>query len=104
MKDKNEQARLFMVGYQQGKDFIEAFRTNRIEPKDLKEQVPFLFLMRLQGPTPDFILGRVYESAKDNALKDVLTTSDGLTSDDLQAKLAGNKFIKQNCRFLRPLQ
>ena len=91
MNEGKEQERLFALGYQQGKAFIDALQKNRIELKDRNEQVPSGFLLLLQGPTPDFVLGRVFESAQENALKDVFTP-DSITSKDLQATLARSKF------------
>lgn len=103
MNEDKDQERLFALGYQQGKAFIDALQKNRIELKDRNEQVPSGFLLLLQGPTPDFVLGRVFESAQENALKDVITP-DGITSKDLQATLARSKFTKQNCSLLRAVR
>ena len=103
MNDPKEQHRLFTLGYQQGKAFIEAVRVNLIDQKDRSEQVPSGFIMLLQGPTPDFVLGRAFESAQENALKDVITP-DTVTSKDLQATLARSKFSKQNCGVLRSVR
>lgn len=95
MNEDKDQERLFALGYQQGKAFIDALQKNRIELKDRNEQVPSGFLLLLQGPTPDFVLGRVFESAQENALKDVITP-DSITSKDLQATLARSKFTKSS--------
>jgi hypothetical protein len=103
MNDPNEHDRLFSSGYLHGKAFVGAVRSNRIEPKDLNEQVPSGFLMLLQGPTPDFVLGRVFESAQENVLKDVITPA-SVTSKDLQATLARRKFRSQNCGVLRSVR
>lgn len=103
MNDNKEQDRLFSLGYQQGKAFIEAIQKNQVELKDRNEQVPTGFLLLLQGPTPDFVLGRAFESAQENALKDVITPT-SITSKDLQATLARSKFTKQNCSVLRAVR
>ena len=101
MKDTKEQERLFMLGYDQGKRFIEAAQGGKIDRQDIRGEVPIGLTMLLQGPTPDFMLGRVYESTQDAALKDVLRTNGNLNSDDVQALLARNKYTEQNCRLLR---
>ncbi len=103
MNEEKEQERLFSLGYQQGKAFIDALQKNRVELKDRNEQVPSGFLLLLQGPTPDFMLGRVFESAQENALKDVITPN-SIASRDFQATLARTKFTKQNCSLLRAVR
>jgi hypothetical protein len=100
MSDQAEQERLFTLGYEQGKVFIQAARSNRIDQKDINNDVPSGFLMLMQGPTPDFVLGRVFESAQENALKDVITPS-SVTNKELKVLLAQGKFSKQNCNVLR---
>ncbi len=55
--------------------------------------------MVAQGPSVDFILGRVYESAQDNALKDVITTETVL-SKELKQNLASRKYHSGNCELV----
>lgn len=95
----NEQERLFHFGYEQGKKFIDAVQAKRITPEDLDSIVPSGVLMLAQGPTPDFILGRVFESAQHNALKDVIT-SDSVLDKDLRQTLASRKYTAANCEIL----
>jgi hypothetical protein len=47
MKDQKEQERLFLLGYEQGKAFIEAAQTKKVERKDISEEVPI-------GACPEF--------------------------------------------------
>lgn len=101
MKDANEQERLFTLGHEQGKAFIEAVETQKVERKHIMEEVPIGLVLHLQGPTPDFMLGRIYESAQDEVLKDVLRTNGKLNSDEVQALIAQGKYNDQNCRILR---
>lgn len=101
MKDPKEQERLFLLGYEQGKKFIEAVQSKKVERKDISTEVPIGLVLLLQGPTPDFMLGRIYESAQDEALKDVLRTDGKLNADEIQAIIAQNKYTKQNCRLLK---
>jgi hypothetical protein len=101
MKDQAEQERLFNIGYESGKKFLEALQSKKIEHKHISEEVPIGFTLLIAGPSNDFVLGRVFENAQDDALKDVLKSNGKLNSDDLQATLAQAKYTKQNCRLIR---
>lgn len=99
LEKPKEQERLFLVGYDRGKEFIGALRAKKIKPEDLHSIAPSGFLMLAQGPTPDFILGRVFESAQENVLKDVITGASVLDKD-LQQSIASRKFTAANCEVL----
>ena len=99
--DTSESERLFLVGYNSGKQFLTALSANKIKEKDLKNQVPFLMLLLLQGPSHDFILGRIYSAAEKNALDDVFNTEGKYNPDEVQKSLAENKVRKNNCRLIR---
>lgn len=103
-KDQKEQERLFRLGYEQGKAFIEAAQAKKVDRKDISEEVPIGVTLLLQGPTPDFMLGRVYESAQEEALKGVFRTNEAFNTEEVQASLARSEFTKQNCRLLRAVR
>lgn len=95
--DKMKEAEnLFNLGYKNGLDFIDALKLNKIEEKDLSEEVPVVIKFLLSGPNADFILGRIYEVSVDNVYKNV----------DLNtvAEIQRNKFIKKytdsNCSLI----
>lgn len=97
---QKEQERLFLYGYEQGMTFISALQTKKIEQKDLSSESPWAMLLLLEGPNPDFMLGRIYASAQDSALKDVFKTGDHFNSDEEQRVIALNEFRKMNCQFI----
>jgi hypothetical protein len=99
MEKPKDQERLFLFGYDQGKKFLNAMQSGRITQKDLNSTAPSGFLMVAQGPSVDFILGRVFESAQDNALKEVITTETVL-SKDLKQGLASHKYTSGNCELI----
>lgn len=100
MKDSSEQERLFMYGYKEGLAFLTALQSKKIQRQDLSTEAPWLMLLLLQGPTPDFMLGRVFESAQDTALKNILKTGDKLNADEVRRMLAQGDYNKQNCRLI----
>ena len=99
-KDPKEQERLFKYGYAQGLKFIEAIQKNKVKKEDLSNDAPLMMLLLLQGPTPDFMLGRVFEGALDSALEDVYKTGDQFNSDEIQETIAKNKYWEQNCQLV----
>ncbi len=101
-KDTKEQERLFVYGYKEGKTFIAALQARKIDQRDLSSETPWLMGLLLEGPTPDFMLGRMYEAAQEAALKPVLKTANSLNPDDLRRTLAQNEYNKMNCRLIGP--
>lgn len=100
LKKPTEQERLFKFGYSQGKDFIAALQAGKIKREDLSSNAPVGVLFLLEGPTPDFMLGRIYESAQENALKDVYRVGDHFNADEEQELAASNKFASSNCQLI----
>src|ERR1700730_12311747 len=58
-----ESGRLYRLGYDQGQTFLDAFRAGKVD-EQVKGKLPIAVLFLLDGgPTVDFILGRIFESA-----------------------------------------
>lgn len=95
-----EQERLFLYGYEQGKKFISAVQAKKVDQKDLSSEAPLIMLLLLQGPNPDFMLGRVFESAQDSALKEIFKTGDHFNSNEEQKAIAKNNFWNLNCQLI----
>jgi hypothetical protein len=100
IKDSKEAERLFLFGYEQGKKFIRALKANKIEKNDVSNGVPIGVLLLLQGPSEDFMLGRIYENAQENALKEVLRTDGNFNSEENQKIIAEREFQKRNCQLI----
>ena len=56
--DKDEEVRLFKLGYGQGQKFVEAAWSNKFDRQDLNDVVPPEVQNGLDGPSVDFVLGR----------------------------------------------
>ncbi|MGS1121059.1 hypothetical protein [Rhodanobacter sp. UC4436_H3] len=100
LKKPADQERLFEFGYSQGKAFIAAIKAGKIERVDLSNNVPAGVMWLMEGPTPDFILGRIYESAQSNALKNIYSVGDHFNSEKEQELAASNKFSSSNCQLI----
>lgn len=93
-----EQARLFLHGYTLGHQFIHAAQAGKITKGDFSKKVPQKMLQVLEGPSPDFMLGRVFDKAVDAALRNVLHTGGSSNSDEQQRSIAKNNFQKLDCK------
>lgn len=101
--DVKESERLFMFGYEQGQKFLGALKAEKIKQEDISQEVPIGVTMLLQGPTEEFILGRIFETAQEGALEEVFYTNydrNNLNPEDLQKSIAENKFRDSNCQLI----
>jgi hypothetical protein len=95
-----EQKRLFEFGYDQGLRFITALDSGTAEREALSGAAPFSMLLLLQGPTPDFTLGRIFEAALRSALEDVFSSAESYASPAIQESIAAREFLKRNCNLI----
>ena len=104
--DGQEQARLFEVGLKAGRGFLEAVSKNEIPTV---VAVPVGVRLRLQGPSPDFILGRLYEAAADDAFDEIVKMENGtplepskwINDPALRKQKAANRYTQGNCLLLK---
>jgi len=99
-EDEKEQRRLFMIGYEQGKQFLDALIAKKINQSDLSSIVPSGFVMLIEGPTPDFVLGRLFAATQENALDGVFVSEGKYNPKDLQKIIAERRFHERNCRLI----
>ncbi len=100
LKNAPEQGRLFTYGLAQGRQFINDIQAQRISPADIDATVPVGVLNNLEGPTPDFMLGRIYAAASEFALRDVYNLNGQWLDSAGQRMRASAKFSSQNCSLL----
>ncbi|GAB2509429.1 hypothetical protein [Lysobacter humi (ex Lee et al. 2017)] len=97
MQWRERHDQLVNYGYAQGKTFLTALAAGKIKQYDTFSRTPSAFPMRGADPSPDFVLGRVYEMAKTHALRDVVTP-ENRGQDDLQKSLATTKYETLQCK------
>ena len=98
--NSREQERLFKYGYARGVDFIDALQAGKVERADLSATLPIGLVLRLQGPTADFMLGRIFEGAVESGLEGVFGNGEQFNSEETQIALAQSKFREQNCKLI----
>jgi len=106
-KNTEEAERLFLYGYEQGKAFIGAISEKNITEEEV-QKAPLSILLTLQGPNPDFMLGRIYEYASestydsitDRMKKEGVSETYLLTNVQLRGSWARNMFNEQHCSLI----
>jgi hypothetical protein len=103
--------RLFDIGLKAGRDFIEALNRGDISQEEFNKIVPMgvTMLMREGGPSTDFVVGRVYSYAQEDAYDAVvkhdasglpLDTKDWIMDDGLKKMRAENSYSNSNCELI----
>lgn len=105
----DEQGRLFTLGYEKGKQFIAAAAAGTITKEESRTIIPMVVGMLMAGPTPEFVLGRIFESAAGDAYDDVakrdpsgapLAPADYVVDKSPISSIASTKFEQGNCSAL----
>jgi hypothetical protein len=104
--DGPEHERLFNAGYQAGTRLLA--RWEDMTEEERSEQ-PIAVLFRIGGPSNDFIIGRIFEAAVEDAHDRVVKRSDtGLLMDtdqwrrgELAVRRAERVYRDANCALLR---
>lgn len=99
--DENSKSRLFKFGYRQGKSFLEALASGKIEKRDQESIPPFTLLY--PGPSHDFILGQTYSAAQAQVTGYVMAETEKNAignSQSLMRQIATQRFNERNCRLV----
>ncbi len=90
--------RLTAYGIKAGNEFLSAHGKGEISSKEVNEIVPVGFLWSATGPSTDFIMGRVYESAVSGAWEKLYKIEgDVIPDDELRKARAETAYGSQNC-------
>jgi hypothetical protein len=107
--DEREQKRLFDIGYSAGKSFFDGIKNQTISEAKRRE-APVGVLLRSGGPSIDFMIGRVFEGAVEDAYdKVVKEDNSGLpildpskwADGELKVIKAQNKYRGSNCALIK---
>ena len=107
--NEDEQVRLFKIGYDAGKDFLEDWQNGTLSEAE-RRKAPVFVLLLLEGPSVDFMIGRVFEFAAQHAHDAIvrmdsngvsLDPSEWVRDDELVAITASNKYRRSNCDLIQ---
>ena len=93
--------RLFTLGYEGGKTFVEAVHAGKVDERDISQSIAIGLGMSMSGPSVDFILGRFWEIVAESYLDKFYEACPNCIRDDELAKLKAEKqFHEMNCALL----
>ena len=77
-ENKNEQERLYLVGLNAGRTFLEAMKAGQIPEQAVKAEVPINVLQRLEGPSNEFVIGKIHAAATGHAYDEIAKKKTGI--------------------------
>lgn len=107
--DRDRQAFLYERGIEAGKQFFAAVEAGTITEEEQRKHVPYMLPMLAQGPSVDFVLGRIFESVMNSAYDDVVKEDDAglklpmeewINDDELKKSRAQLLYQRSNCDLL----
>ncbi len=91
--------KLFEIGLHSGRKFLAAVEAKTISPTDIQGTVPFIVVATAQGPSHDFILGRIWETASQDAYEK-FKLKEGVMSKEEMKMIAQMELRKANAALL----
>ena len=73
VEDREATAFHFNRGYEIGQRFVSSALSGEISPDAIRAEVPVYISLSMQGPSPEFILGRIYETTATDAFDRVVS-------------------------------
>ena len=104
--DRERQGALFERGMASGRQFFTAVAAGTITEEEHRTHVPFIIPLLAAGPSIDFVLGRIFESAINSAYDNVvkediaglpIPMEEWANDDDLKKARAHLLYQRSNC-------
>jgi hypothetical protein len=99
-EDKNEQERLYLVGLNAGRTFLEAMKAGQISQQALNEAVPISVLQRLEGPSNEFVIGKIHAAATGFARDEIVRAKKRMWGSNQKSE-ARSTYGYKNCFLIR---
>ena len=97
---KSEQERLHLVGLNAGRTFLEAMKAGQISEQALREAVPINVLQRLEGPSNEVIIDKIYAAATGYARDYIVKRKTGIWGPT-EKQEARSYYTNSNCILIR---
>lgn len=96
-----EAERLFRLGYEAAKTFMNAAFAKKIDKADIESTMPMVMGFSMYGPSVDFMIGRVWEKAVEDAHKKVHFDDAGaFRPNEVWKDYAASEFRDRNCQLI----
>lgn len=105
-----EQRRLLQLGMDTGRPFVNGVRNRTIAASEIGDRVPVAVLTAMAGPTTDFMLGRIYATAaqqafdrvaKENSIGILQPANEWVLDKKVHAINAGTRYDAMGCARLQ---
>ncbi len=102
-EEKNEQERLYLVGLNAGRTFLEAMKAGQLSQQAINESVPISVLQRLEGPSNEFVIGKIHAAATGFARDEIVKRTRGMWGmlGATKKKEARSDYGYRNCFLIR---
>ena len=98
--EKADQDRLYLVGLNAGRIFLDAMKAGQISKQAVNKSVPISVLQRLEGPDNESIIGKIHAAATGFARDEIVQRKFGILGST-QKQDARRAFIDKNCILIR---
>jgi hypothetical protein len=98
--EKAEQERLYRVGLNAGRVFVEAMKAGQISKQAVNESVPISVLQRLEGPDNESIIGKIHAAATGFARDEIVKRKPRMWGVS-QKQEARSTYTDKNCILIR---
>jgi len=98
--DKNEQERLYLVGLNAGRTFLDAMKAGQLTQQALNESVPINVLQRLEGLSTEAVIGKIHAAATSSANDEIVKRKTGIWGPT-QKQEAHFAYTYHNCVLIR---
>jgi hypothetical protein len=98
--DKSERERLHLVGLNAGRTFLEAMKAGQIPEQALRKAVPINVLQRLEGPSNEVIIDKIYAAAAGQARDYIVKRKTGIWGPT-EKQETKHYYVDSNCILIR---
>ena len=92
---------MYLVGVNAGRAFLEAMKAGQISEQALREAVPINVLQRLEGPSNEVIIDKIYAAATGYARDYIEKRWNILGWGPTQKQEAQSYYTNENCILIR---
>jgi hypothetical protein len=99
-EEKTEQERLYLLGLNAGRTFVEAMKAGEIPEQAVNEAVPINVLQRLKGPSTEFVIGKIHAAATGSVRDEIARSKRSIWGSSLKQE-ARSAYSNRNCILIR---
>ena len=99
-ENKSEQERLYLVGLNAGRTFLEAMKAGQLSQQAINELVPINVLQRLEGPSDEFVIGKIHAAATGRTRDEIVKRKRSIWGVT-QKQEARSNYGYRNCILIR---